>query len=128
MTTQSTAKRVLIVDDEVEICSILKEFFESEGYVAAIANNGLEGLEQATVFQPDIIVMDVRMPEQDGITTLKELKNISLAPVIICSGLANRETAEKCLNLGAADFIAKPIDLEELQTVVKKHLKAGDAG
>ncbi len=122
MPTQSTAKKVLIVDDEVEICSILKEFFESEGYVAAIAHNGLEGIEKTAVFQPDIVVMDIRMPEQDGITTLKELKNISLAPVIICSGLANQETAEKCLQLGAAEFIAKPVDLEELKALVEKHL------
>lgn len=121
--------KILIVDDEPNVCTSLKGVLEDEGYEVSTASNGEEALEQSAKFQPDIMLLDVVMPKIDGIEVLKRIKTIdSNLGVIVMSGHGTIEIAVKALKLGALDFITKPISLDSLlirieQALEKKRLK-----
>jgi DNA-binding response OmpR family regulator len=111
--------RILIIDDEKEICSLLKEYFESENYVVSCAHNGLDGIETQKLFKASIILLDMRMPGISGIETLIVLKKLGPANVICVSAVTEINIAEECLKNGASAYIFKPINLEDLMDQVK---------
>ena len=106
--------RVLIVDDEPRIVKFLEVKLKASGYGVLTANSGFEALEQVEAQDPDLVVLDVRMPKKDGFETLKELRAFSSVPVIILS--AKEADADKIrgLELGADDYLAKPFSPDEL--------------
>lgn len=115
-------KRILIVDDEPDIVKTTKYLLESEGYEVFSADNGKDGLERLNEVRPDLVLLDLRLPDMSGfqITTKMrssaEYKNI---PIIVISGmddLATRHIAAKHETLG---FIAKPIDTERLKYYIR---------
>ncbi len=121
MTTEKIPSkgRILIVDDEKDITDFLAEFFELKNYEAKTANSGIEALEVVPVFQPHIVLLDVRMPEMDGIETLKNIRKIDKEiGVIMVTAVQEISIGREALNLGASDFVTKPIDLEYLETTV----------
>jgi two-component system response regulator (stage 0 sporulation protein F) len=116
-------KNILVVDDSstarLHICSIL----ESMGYVTRQAPNGKAALELITEEKPDMIVLDLLMPEMDGTATLKVLKASKLAiPVIIISADIQEDVKEECFNLGASAFINKPFKPQVLIDTVNKNI------
>ena len=106
--------RVLLVDDEPRILLFLKSRLKASRYEVLTASNGLEALEQLEAQEPDIIVLDVVMPQMDGFETLKQIRASSSVPVIILS--AKEASADKVrgLDLGADDYLAKPFSPDEL--------------
>ena len=109
--------RVLVVDDDVGVGRLLERVLMSAGYVVAIATDGAEALAAVVHAPPDVILLDVMMPGPDGLTICRTLKNdptTRLTPVILITGLADRDTKIGGLAAGADDFLTKPVDTQEL--------------
>nr|VFJ59665.1 MAG: two component, sigma54 specific, transcriptional regulator, Fis family [Candidatus Kentron sp. DK] len=120
-----TAAHILIVDDEPDIRNLLKEILEDEGYEVSVAENG-EGARQARrARRPDLTLLDIWMPDTDGITLLKEWSegNLLDTPVIMMSGHGTVETAVEATRLGAYDYIEKPLSMAKLFLAVRRALE-----
>jgi two-component system nitrogen regulation response regulator NtrX len=116
--------RVLIVDDEEAIRNSLRMTFEYEGFVCILAANGPAALKIAEKEGPDLILLDIKMPQMDGMDVLKKLReNVGSPPIIILSGHGNVATAVEATKLGAFDFIEKPPDTERLMVVARNALR-----
>ncbi len=115
----SSKGRILIVDDEHDIGDFLSTFFELKEYETQVAQSGKEALEKLKTFNPHVILLDVRMPEMDGIETLKRIRDFdSEVGVIMVTAVHEVNIGREALKLGAADFVTKPIDLDYLETTV----------
>lgn len=117
---------VLVVDDEPDIGSLLKEILEDEGYEVDVAENGQAAREARRARRPDLILLDIWMPDVDGITLLKEWseEEATPTPVIVMSGHGTVDTAVEATRLGAYDFIEKPLSLGKLLVTIKRALEA----
>ena len=115
-------KLILVVDDEREIRSIISDILVEEGYEAIVASSAEEARHLLVRKTPDLVFLDIWMPDEDGITLLKEWAEDQSKqfPVIMISGHATIETAIKATKLGAADFIEKPISIENLFGTIDK--------
>lgn len=116
---------ILVVDDEPDICGLVQEILEDEGYEVNIAGNGEEANALRENTKPDLIILDIWMPDIDGISLLKqwnESANLE-SPVIMMSGHGNVETAVEATRLGAYDFLEKPLSLAKLVLTVKHALE-----
>jgi len=113
-------EHILIVDDEPDIRNLISDILADEGYSVAVAANGEEANQQLTIKQPNLILLDIWMPDIDGISLMKEWneKNLVSAPIVMMSGHGTVETAVEATKIGAKDFIEKPLSLAKLlQTV-----------
>ena len=119
--------KLLIVDDDPNICDMLKLYFENEGYKIKTANDGVEGLATFKVYNPDLVLLDIMMPKKDGWQVCREIREISPKPVIMIT--AKGEVFDKVLGLelGADDFIVKPFDMKELSARIKAVLRRFNA-
>lgn len=107
--------KVLVIDDERAIRNTLKDILGLEGYDVLLAENGIQGIEQFGKGNIDIVFLDIKMPEMDGLEVLDKLQEISAEiPVIMISGHGTIETAVEAIKKGAYDFIAKPLDLNRV--------------
>jgi two-component system nitrogen regulation response regulator NtrX len=115
--------RILIIDDEEAIRGTLKMIFEYEGYECLLAQNAQAGLKIAEKDDPDLIFLDIKMPQTDGMEVLRKLKELEVqAPVVMLSGHGNVKTAVEATKLGAYDFIEKPPESELLLLVARNAL------
>jgi two-component system NtrC family response regulator/two-component system response regulator HydG len=115
---------VLVIDDEVNAASALETLLRDDGYEVAKAHDGKAGLLLAETWQPDVVLTDLRMPELDGIQLLTRLKQIRPeALVILMTAYGTVKTAVKAMKLGAEDYLAKPIDVEELEIVLQRAME-----
>jgi two-component system nitrogen regulation response regulator NtrX len=117
------AETICIVDDEPAILNSLSSILEDEGYQVVVATNGVEGLKVVRSDSPDLVMLDIWMPEMDGLETLKRLR--SQFPgilVVMMSGHGSIETAVKATKLGAYDYLEKPLDLEKVTILVRNAL------
>lgn len=120
------AKKILIVDDEEKELKLMGAILKSYDYDYEIARNGLEALEKAREISPDLILLDILMPEMDGYEVCRRLKedpSTQHIPVVIITALSVKYSKIKGLNVGASDFLTKPIDKVELILRVKNLLK-----
>ncbi|MDP2044295.1 MAG: response regulator [Candidatus Omnitrophota bacterium] len=118
-------KKILIVDDDENIIQTLKMRLEANGYKIFTASNGVEGLEQAKEVGPDLILLNIMMPQLDGIMTTLKLKGIGRTksiPVIIMTGIKEKEEMVLARHVGAADYITKPFEHDELLKKISKLL------
>ena len=115
--------KLLVVDDDPNICDILKTHFENEGCEVITAGDGAEGLSLFKTAAPDLVLLDIMLPKMDGQQVLAEIRKESAKPVIMVT--AKGEVFDKVLNLemGADDFVVKPFDLKELSARVKAVLR-----
>jgi len=120
-------QKVLIVEDDNMISSIYKTKFEADGFAAVVAGNGAEGLDIARKEQPDIIMLDVILPQIDGFSVLEELKKDKLTkdiPVIMLTNLGTDEDKAKGEKMGAVDYFVKTsLTPAQISEKIKKHLK-----
>lgn len=120
--------KVLIVEDEEALSSVVKEEFSSMGHSAKVAKNGEEALDYAKSFRPDIILLDLILPKKGGLEVLEEMKKdpgLKTIPVIVLSNLAGDESIKKALALGAEDYFVKTQHsiyevIEKVQKYIKK--------
>lgn len=115
--------KLLIVDDDRNICDLLRLYFENEGYEVKTANDGNEGINYFKLYDPDLVLLDIMMPNKDGWQVCREIREISQKPVIMIT--AKGETFDKVigLELGADDFVVKPFEMRELSARIKAVLR-----
>lgn len=107
-------KRVLIIDDELQIRRLLKISLGKKDYDVFEAENGLEGLQKIQSVRPDIILLDLNLPDKDGLSVLQEIRSWSSIPVVILSVRNSEEDIISLLNAGADDYLIKPFNTGEL--------------
>ncbi len=118
---------ILIADDDSNICELLRLYLEKDGFKTVIANNGREALDFADKFSPDLIVLDIMMPQLDGWQVCREIRKKSNTPIIMLT--AKGETFDKILGLelGADDYVSKPFDSKEVVARIKAVLRRSGA-
>ncbi|MDY6781884.1 MAG: CHASE2 domain-containing protein [Cyanobacteriota bacterium] len=128
--------RVVIVDDAPESCAVMVALFESIGFKATIASTGMEALEEAIARPPDLIITDLVMPEMDGWETIFQIRqgreasapsdasdrSLGRVPIFVCTASAFETTRDRALAAGADAFLPKPVQLDELTTLLERHL------
>lgn len=116
------AKNILICDDAAFMRMMIKDILTKNGYnVVGEAENGAKAVEKYKELNPDLVLMDITMPEMDGIQALKEIKSInSSALIIMCSAMGQQAMVIESIQAGAKDFIVKPFQAERVIEAVKK--------
>jgi DNA-binding NtrC family response regulator len=122
-----TASRILVVDDEADIRGLLKEILSEEGYEVEVAADASQARSSRAAQVPDLVLLDIWMPDTDGITLLREwsVTDGYDCPVVMMSGHGTVETAVEATRLGAYDFVEKPLSLTKLLRTVERALDAG---
>ncbi|NLU49753.1 MAG: response regulator [Syntrophomonadaceae bacterium] len=115
-------KTVLVVDDAAFMRMMIKDILTKNGYtVVAEAENGLMAIEKFREFKPDLVTMDITMPEMDGITAVKEIKKMEPdAKIIMCSAMGQQAMVIDAIQAGARDFVVKPFQPERVIEAVTK--------
>ncbi len=118
-----TQTKILVVDDDKNICELLRLYLEKEGYSVKLAFDGREGLDAFEKFNPDLVLLDVMMPSIDGWQVCREIRKTSECPIIMIT--AKGETIDKVLGLelGADDYVVKPFDSKEVVARIKAILR-----
>jgi DNA-binding response OmpR family regulator len=111
--------KLMIVDDELEICDFVRSFFSERDFEVYTAHNGEEALNIADAKHPDIILLDLKMPGLDGMSTLKEMRRRKKGvKVIMVTAVEDAEKAEEARRYGVIEYITKPLSLEQLEQTV----------
>ena len=115
--------KILIVDDDENICELLNLYLKKDGFDTSIAYNGRQAVELAEKYNPDLILLDIMLPELDGWQVCREIRKKSEVPIIMLT--AKGETFDKILGLelGADDYVTKPFDTKEVVARIKAVLR-----
>jgi two-component system, cell cycle response regulator DivK len=122
--------KILYVEDHPAQRDIMAQMLELSGYEVDVAADGLDGVEKAEAWEPDVILMDLRMPRMDGFEAIKIIRaNTATAetPIIAISAWASGKHKERALEAGANEHFTKPVDLNRLMTTINNYLKQLDA-
>jgi DNA-binding response OmpR family regulator len=111
--------RILVVDDDSTVLTMIQANLEAREYEVVIANNGAESVRVAQKEKPDLIILDIMMPEMDGFEACRKIREFSNVPVVMYSGRIGGNDKEKCVNCGANDYLTKPFVLRELLDKIK---------
>lgn len=117
--------RILIVDDEEDICRTLSDFLTDCGYEVLQATSGEEAIRLVKAARPHLILLDIRMPEMDGLEILRRVRAVDQeVGVIMITAFTDITIAQESLKSGASDFVTKPIDLDYLETSIRVKIGA----
>ncbi|MFF7708358.1 response regulator [Pseudomonas sp. NPDC007930] len=116
---------VLVIDDEAQIRKFLRISLAAQGYRVLEAENGAQGLAQAALAQPDLVVLDLGLPDQDGQQVLRELREWASVPVLVLSVRASEAQKVQALDAGANDYVTKPFGIQEFLARVRALLRQG---
>jgi DNA-binding NtrC family response regulator len=115
--------KILVIDDEESIRSLLDTLLSRKGHEVVLAENGKKGLELFHRVHPDVVVLDLKMPEMDGVTVLKELRRIDpQQPVIVLTGAGTPEAERQVRALGVTEFVEKEFSLHHLGDALRRVL------
>lgn len=116
--------KVLLIDDEEEFVSTLSERLQIRGYDSKFATSGDQGLKEIETFKPDVVILDVIMPGISGFDVLRSIKKTAPStPVILLTGHSSTQDGMKGMELGAFDYIIKPVDIEQLVEKINSAIK-----
>jgi DNA-binding response OmpR family regulator len=124
--TQAKQHSILLVDDEASIFEVIEGLLYREGYQLNYVSSGREALDRIDEIEPDVILLDLMMPEMDGIETCQQIKANQRwchIPIIMVTALSSKEDLARCLEAGADDFLAKPVNSLELRARVRSMLR-----
>ena len=123
-----SSKQILVVDDEIGIRELLSEILFDEGYQVHLAENAIQARAYRNEHEPDLVLLDIWMPDTDGVALLREWveQDLLTMPVVMMSGHGTIETAVEATRIGAVDFLEKPIALQKLLDTVAKAIKEGN--
>jgi DNA-binding response OmpR family regulator len=115
--------KILIIDDDINICELLRLYLEKDGFEAEVVTDGLKALDAFNAIQPDLVLLDIMLPGMDGWQICREIRKDSLTPIIMLT--AKGETFDKVLGLelGADDYITKPFETKEVVARIKAVLR-----
>ncbi len=116
-------RHALVVDDDMDSAASLQALIASEQFTVAVANNLRDARRQIALQQPDIVLLDLRLPDGNGMDLLADPELVANSEVVLCTGHASIETSIQALRLGAADYLVKPINLKQLQGVLSRIMK-----
>ena len=118
-------RRILVIDDEKEVCELVKSMLEAKGYETLTALTGKEGLEKAGAEQPDLVLLDIILPDIEGFDVLSKLKSDSKTqhiPVVIVSGKGDYDSIVRATSSRSADYLIKPFTSQELSKIISRSL------
>ena len=117
------SNKILVVDDDLNICELLELYLENEGYTAYVANDGQAAVDMFNEKSPDLVLLDIMLPKMDGWQVCREIRKTSSVPIIMLT--AKGETFDKVLGLelGADDYVTKPFDSKEVMARIKAVLR-----
>ena len=111
--------KMLVIDDDVNICELIKVYFQNEGYEVTVANDGIEGMSLFKSYDPDIVLLDLMLPKIDGLEVCRIIRDISNVPIIMLTAKTDDMDRIMCLEYGADDYLKKPFNILELKLRVK---------
>jgi len=118
-TSKENKMKLLVVDDEEDICDFVRSFFKERNFDVKIAHNGKTAVEAVRAESPEIVLLDLKMPVMGGIEALKEIKTMGKkCRVIVVTALEDMDTVDEARKCGAVDYITKPLLLEQLERTV----------
>lgn len=115
-------KKILVVDDEAGIRSLLKEFLEMENYLVYTAKSGMEAM-QGLKYHPDLIILDVNMPDMDGYTVCEKIRDYVDCPILFLTARTQEQDRVNGFKAGGDDYIVKPFGMDEMLARVEAHLR-----
>lgn len=116
--------RVLVIDDEEGVCELLRDVLESEGYEVFVTYTAAEGMEALYNFKPDTVLLDIKLPDDNGIKVMERIKEIGVSvPIILMTAFGTTEIAIQAMKEGAHDYLNKPLNLDELILSVQKAVR-----
>ena len=117
--------KILVVDDELNICELLKLYLENEGYTVFTANDGQAAVTAFQQKAPDLVLLDIMLPKMDGWQVCREIRKTSSAPIIMLTAKGETEDKVSGLEMGADDYLTKPFETEELLACIRSLLRRG---
>ena len=116
--------KILVVDDEIDVCDFVKNFFEERNFQVYTALNGNDAIRIVRKDKPELILLDVRMKGMDGIETLKKIREVDKkVKVVMVTAVVDQDIMDQASKLGASKYITKPLILEELEAAVLANTK-----
>jgi two-component system, OmpR family, KDP operon response regulator KdpE len=115
--------RILIIDDEPQICRLLRVSLGAYGYDVGEATSGQDGINRVAIFKPDLIVLDLGLPDIDGKEVIRRLRDWCLTPIIILTARGQEEEKVEALDAGADDYVTKPFGVSELMARIRVSLR-----
>ncbi len=117
------ATTLLLIDDDVSLCETVRFMLIGNGFQVEVAHNGISGLKKAYALKPDAVLLDIMLPDMDGWQVCRRLREMSDVPIIMLSALGSDENVIEGLNLGADDYIVKPVAVKELIARIRALLR-----
>lgn len=124
-TTPAIAPLILLAEDNEAHQELLSDYLGAYGFRLSIAKTGWEAIEQAKTASPDLILMDIQLPGIDGLNAIEQIRatpNLIQVPIIALTAFAMPSDREKCLSVGATEYLSKPLELKQLVTLIQKLL------
>jgi len=115
--------KILVIDDDANICELLHLNLGNEGYDVKVANDGVEGVSYFRIYEPDLVLLDIMMPKKDGWQVCREIREISSKPIIMITAKGEAFDRVLGLELGADDVITKPFDMKEVSARIRAVLR-----
>ena len=115
--------KVLIIEDEANICSFIQTLLETNGYQALVAQTCVMGMTMFISYNPDLVILDLGLPDRDGLDAIRSIRQKYLTPIIVLSARTTEQDKIEALDLGANDYITKPFNPQELLARVKSQLR-----
>ena len=119
----TTKANIIIIEDEKNICSFIEHILEPQGYRVISANTGKEGLQYITSEHPDVILLDLGLPDMDGLKLIEQVRSWSITPIIVISARTLEKSKIAALDLGADDYLTKPFGTGELLARIRTALR-----
>ena len=119
--------RILVVDDDPVLSELVSYILRAEGYEAVVANDGEDGLRKFQATQPDLVVLDVTMPEMDGFEVCKRIRTVASTPIIMLTAQGSEDAIVRGLDIGADDYVTKPFQLKPFMARVRANLRRVNA-
>jgi len=122
-----SAPRILVADDETQLRRAVRRSLEGHGYAVREAEDGSSSLRELAVFKPDVVLLDLVMPDMSGVEVCRELRKASQVPVIVLSVVGEERRKVEALDAGADDYLTKPFGMDELLARIRVALRRGSA-
>jgi len=125
MAEPNAKKKILVVDDEKGLVRIIRLNLEQDGFEVVEANNGAQAIDKLRTALPDLVLLDVMMPDMDGFTVLERIREVGSTPVIMLTAKGEEDDRVRGLELGADDYVTKPFSPRELTSRIRAVLRRG---